>query len=149
MVRHPFKGEARLKGAKPRNRYIEDWEIIEALSLVPKRKLVSGVSTAMGILAALVERHRGGDTAGTHIEASVFEAVSLLTVDAMTQAFDHGSGASDPPSAGAEFLPQDIIGDYLSMHLSSSEQFLMSLVRAVGREDPLESPPLNHGRREY
>jgi integrase len=38
ITRHPFKGEVRLKGTKPRNRYIEDWEIIEALSLVPKRK---------------------------------------------------------------------------------------------------------------
>jgi integrase len=38
MPRHPFKGEVRLKGAKPRSRYIEDWELVEALSLVPKRK---------------------------------------------------------------------------------------------------------------
>ena len=28
----------RLKGAKPRTRYIEDWEIVEALSLEPMRK---------------------------------------------------------------------------------------------------------------
>ena len=36
--RHPFKGEVRLKGIKPRTRYIEDWEVREALALVPKRK---------------------------------------------------------------------------------------------------------------
>ncbi len=36
--RHPFKGEVRLRGIKPRTRYIEDWEVGEALSLVPKRK---------------------------------------------------------------------------------------------------------------
>lgn len=30
---HPFKGQVRLKGSKPRTRYVEDWEIIEALSL--------------------------------------------------------------------------------------------------------------------
>ena len=28
----------RLKGAKPRTRYVEDWEIVEALALTPKRK---------------------------------------------------------------------------------------------------------------
>lgn len=36
--RHPFKGEVRLKGAKPRDRYVEDWEIIECLSLQAVRK---------------------------------------------------------------------------------------------------------------
>lgn len=35
---HPFKGEVRLEGLKARDRYIEDWEIIEALSLSTKRK---------------------------------------------------------------------------------------------------------------
>lgn len=36
--RHPFKDEIRLKGEKPRDRYVEDWEIIEALSIDSKRK---------------------------------------------------------------------------------------------------------------
>lgn len=36
--RHPFKGEVRLTGEKPRDRYVEDWEVIEALSLKPMRK---------------------------------------------------------------------------------------------------------------
>lgn len=35
---HPFKGEVRLKGEKPRTRYIEDWEVVEALSLESRRK---------------------------------------------------------------------------------------------------------------
>lgn len=36
--RHPFKGEVRLEGEKPRDRYVEDWEVIECLSLAPTRK---------------------------------------------------------------------------------------------------------------
>lgn len=36
--KHPFKDEIRLSGEKPRDRYVEDWEIIEALSLKSKRK---------------------------------------------------------------------------------------------------------------
>lgn len=36
--RHPFKGEVRLEGEPPRARYIEDWEIIEALSLPSRHK---------------------------------------------------------------------------------------------------------------
>lgn len=36
--RHPFKGEVRLEGQVPRDRYVEDWEIIECLALESKRK---------------------------------------------------------------------------------------------------------------
>lgn len=35
---HPFKSEVRLEGEKARNRYIEDWEIIECLGLQSKQK---------------------------------------------------------------------------------------------------------------
>lgn len=36
--RHPFKGEVRLAGEAPRDRYIEDWELLEVLKLKSKRK---------------------------------------------------------------------------------------------------------------
>jgi integrase len=36
--RHPFKGEVRLEGEKPRDRYVEDWEVLECLSLKSTRK---------------------------------------------------------------------------------------------------------------
>jgi hypothetical protein len=36
--RHPFKGEVRLQGEKPRDRYVEDWELVECLALDSKRK---------------------------------------------------------------------------------------------------------------
>lgn len=36
--RHPFKNEVRLDGEEARTRYVEDWEIIECLSLESKRK---------------------------------------------------------------------------------------------------------------
>lgn len=35
--RHPFKGQIRLEGEKPRTRYVEDWEIVECLSLTSPR----------------------------------------------------------------------------------------------------------------
>jgi integrase len=34
---HPFKGKIELDGEKPRTRYVEDWEVAEALTLVSKR----------------------------------------------------------------------------------------------------------------
>ncbi|MEM8845372.1 MAG: tyrosine-type recombinase/integrase [Pseudomonadota bacterium] len=33
IKQHPFKGQVRIENNKPRDRYIEDWEIIECLSL--------------------------------------------------------------------------------------------------------------------
>lgn len=35
---HPFKGETRLAGNKPRDRYVEDWEIDECMTLSCQRK---------------------------------------------------------------------------------------------------------------
>lgn len=38
MARHPFKGEVRLEGERARDRYVEDWEVVECLQLESKRK---------------------------------------------------------------------------------------------------------------
>lgn len=38
IPRHPFKGEVRLKGEKPRTRYVTDDELVEVLALQSKRK---------------------------------------------------------------------------------------------------------------
>ncbi len=35
---HPFKGELRIPGNKPRDRYVEDWEIAECMKLTTQRK---------------------------------------------------------------------------------------------------------------
>src|ERR1700730_13668363 len=61
LSRHPFKGEVRLKGAKPRSRYVEDWEIIEVLSLVPKRKSGSVLMLQAYIRVKMLIGIRRGD----------------------------------------------------------------------------------------
>jgi integrase len=61
MPRHPFKGEVRLKGAKPRSRYIEDWEIVEALALTPMRKSGSVLMLQAYIRIKLLIGLRRGD----------------------------------------------------------------------------------------
>ena len=45
--RHPFKGQVRLTGEKHRDRYIEDWEVLECLALpiVRKRGSVLAIQT--------------------------------------------------------------------------------------------------------
>lgn len=76
---HPFKGEVRLEGERPRTRYIEDWEIIECLALPTKRdkgsvraiqasmriKLITGM--ARGDLLRLRPGHDFTDD-GIHIQ---------------------------------------------------------------------------------
>lgn len=59
--RHPFKGEVRLTGEKSRTRYIEDWEIIECLSLDSKRKAGSVLAVQAYIRIALLTGMRRGD----------------------------------------------------------------------------------------
>ncbi|APA71598.1 integrase [Janthinobacterium sp. 1_2014MBL_MicDiv] len=59
--RHPFKGEVRLKGEKARTRYVEDWEILECLSLDSKRKVGSILAVQAYIRIALLTGMRRGD----------------------------------------------------------------------------------------
>jgi integrase len=61
LKKHPFKGEVRLKGSKPRNRYIEDWEIVEALALAPMRKSGSVLMIQAYIRVKLLIGIRRGD----------------------------------------------------------------------------------------
>ncbi|RKE35229.1 phage integrase family protein [Paraburkholderia sp. BL23I1N1] len=61
LDRHPFKGEIRLDGEKPRDRYIEDWEIIECLSLPSRRKKGSVLAVQAYIRIKLLTGLRKGD----------------------------------------------------------------------------------------
>lgn len=59
--RHPFKGEVRLDGEPPRSRYVEDWEIVEALALQPRRKAGSVLAVQAYIRVKLLTGLRRGD----------------------------------------------------------------------------------------
>lgn len=61
LSKHPFKGEVRLHGEKPRTRYVEDWEIIECLSLPAVRKNGSVRSIQAYIRLKLLTGLRRGD----------------------------------------------------------------------------------------
>lgn len=104
---HPFKKEVILEGEPPKTRYVEDWEIVEALSLVPRRKrgsvlmiqaylrlkLLTGM--AQGDLlrltdddlkpeGILIERHK---TAGSSGKRTLYEWTDQLE-DAVEMAFE-------------------------------------------------------------
>jgi formyl-CoA transferase len=104
--------------------------------------LITGVSTAISIVAALYGRDKGGKREGVHIETSVLEAVSTLTIDAMTQAFDvNADPVRDTRHPQAQnFCLRTASDDYIVLHLSSSQKFWRGLMQAVGREDMVDDP---------
>lgn len=61
ISRHPFKGQVRLAGEKPRTRYIEDWEVIECLALPSVRKSGSVIAIQAYIRLKLLTGLRKGD----------------------------------------------------------------------------------------
>lgn len=61
ISRHPFKGEVRLAGEKPRTRYVEDWEVVECLSLEPFRKAGSVRAIQSYVRLKLLTGLRRGD----------------------------------------------------------------------------------------
>lgn len=61
LDRHPFKSEVLLKGEKARTRYVEDWEVIEALSLSSRRKRGSVIAIQAYIRIKLVTGLRRSD----------------------------------------------------------------------------------------
>jgi crotonobetainyl-CoA:carnitine CoA-transferase CaiB-like acyl-CoA transferase len=103
--------------------------------------LITGLANAAGILAALVGRVRTG--AGQHVETSIMEAVSVLTIDALTQYYDEGyrdpTRQSRHPQA-QNFCLKTATGEDIAIHLSSSQKFWLSLVDAMDRRDLAEDP---------
>ena len=104
--------------------------------------LISSVNVAFGVVATLLGRERDSSGRGARVETSVFEAVSTLTIDAMTQAL---TANIDPQRDTRHPLAQNFClrtasHDYIVLHLSSSQKFWQSLMRAVGREEVASDP---------
>ncbi len=104
--------------------------------------LITGITTAMGIMAALLGRERSAERKGSLMETSLFEAMSTLTIDALTQAFETGEDPvrnSRHPQA-QNFCLETADGGGITMHLSVSQKFWSALARVIGREDLINEP---------
>ncbi|GAA5039359.1 CaiB/BaiF CoA transferase family protein [Streptomyces siamensis] len=103
--------------------------------------LVTGLSTATGVLAALIGRASSG--AGQHVETSIMEAVSTITADAVSQYFDDGhqdpTRQSRHPQA-QNFCLKSATGEDFAIHLSSQQKFWHCLVEALDRRDLADDP---------
>jgi formyl-CoA transferase len=104
--------------------------------------LITAITATMGILAGLVGRAQDPDHRGPMVETSLMEAVSTLTIDAITQAFETGESPvreTRHPQA-QNFCLHTASGQAVTLHLSSSEKFWRALMRAVEREDLIDDP---------
>jgi crotonobetainyl-CoA:carnitine CoA-transferase CaiB-like acyl-CoA transferase len=103
--------------------------------------LVTGLSSAMAILTALVGRGATGE--GQRVETSIMEAVALLSVDAITQYYADGhrnpSRQSRHPQA-QNFVLKTASGDSIAVHLSSSQRFWEAFVGVIGRPELAADP---------
>lgn len=103
--------------------------------------LITGLTAATGVLAALVGRAATG--AGQHVETSIMEAVSTVTIDALTQYFDDGhqdpSRQSRHPQA-QNFVLKTATGEDIAIHLSSSQKFWLSFIDVMDRRDLADDP---------
>ena len=101
--------------------------------------LVTGMVNAMGIMAALAGRGNGNG-GGTVMKTSLVEAMSTVTIDAMTQYYEMGESPTRQtrhPQA-QNFCLLTSSGDSITLHLSSSEKFWRCLVAAMERPDLLQ-----------
>ena len=69
LDRHPFKGEVRLEGEAPRDRYVEDHEIAALLAIKPRRKKGSARMVQTYIRLKLLTGLRRGDLLRLTMEA--------------------------------------------------------------------------------
>ena len=77
--KHPFKGEVRLEGSKPRTRYVEDWEIVECLALSSVRKHGSVHAIHAYIRIKLLTGLRRGDLLRLRVSDCSAEGLRITT----------------------------------------------------------------------
>ena len=104
--------------------------------------LITAMSSTMGILAGLVGRGLDRQERGTLTQTSLLEAVSAITIDAMTLYTETRSvptRQSRHPQAQC-FCLMTASGDAITVHVSSRQKFWLAFTRAMDRVDLAEDP---------
>lgn len=101
---------------------------------------MTGFYTALGILAALNERHWTGR--GRVVETSMFEAMCHFNLDDFTHLLsaDQVMGPYSRPHVSQSYVFQCADGKWLALHMSSPPKFWENLAAAIGQPDMLERP---------
>lgn len=104
--------------------------------------LATALVLVLGILSGLVGRLRSTDTSGVHIKTSLLEAMTTITIDAMTQSFETGRNPhreSRHPSAQS-FALRTSDGAAITVHMSGSQKFWEGFASAMDRRDLIGDP---------
>lgn len=99
--------------------------------------LTTALMACMGILAGLVGRSLDAKKDGMEIRTSILEAMSAITIDAVTQYAESGvtpTRESRHPQ-GNNFCLRTADGEAITIHLSSSQKFWTGLTKAMRRPD--------------
>lgn len=101
---------------------------------------VTGFYGALGILAALHERHTTGR--GRLVETSMFEAMCHFNLDDFTHYLSAGEvmGPFSRPHVSQSYVFECSDGLWLALHMSSPPKFWENLAVAVGLPDMLKWP---------
>jgi crotonobetainyl-CoA:carnitine CoA-transferase CaiB-like acyl-CoA transferase len=101
---------------------------------------MTGFYTALGILAALNERHATGK--GRVVETSMFEAMCHFNLDDFTHLLstDEVMGPYSRPHVSQSYVFECADAKWIALHMSSPPKFWENLAIAVGQPDMLELP---------
>jgi crotonobetainyl-CoA:carnitine CoA-transferase CaiB-like acyl-CoA transferase len=101
---------------------------------------MTGFYAALGVLAALNERHATGK--GRLVETSMFEAMCHFNLDDFTHLFSANEvmGPWSRPHVSQSYVFECADGKWLALHMSSPPKFWENLAEAVGKPDMLALP---------
>ncbi|MCB2065460.1 MAG: CoA transferase, partial [Erythrobacter sp.] len=101
---------------------------------------MTGFYTALGVMAALNERHETGQ--GRLVECSMFEAMCHFNLDDFTHllSVDEVMGPYSRPHVSQSYVFECADGKWLALHMSSPPKFWTNLAETVGRPDMLDMP---------
>jgi crotonobetainyl-CoA:carnitine CoA-transferase CaiB-like acyl-CoA transferase len=101
---------------------------------------MTGFYTALGIMAALNERHATGK--GRVVETSMFEAMCHFNLDDFTHLLSQGEvmGPYSRPHVSQSYVFECADGQWIALHMSSPPKFWENLATAVGQPDMLQQP---------
>ncbi|MCS6758389.1 MAG: CoA transferase, partial [Candidatus Devosia euplotis] len=95
---------------------------------------ITGQYAAMAILAALLERGKGGP--GRRIDISMLEAMTHFNLDSFTHYFSEGEamGPLSRPAVSQSYTFECADGKWIALHLSSPTKFWEALLAATGQQ---------------
>lgn len=101
---------------------------------------MTGFYAALGVLAALNERHASGT--GRLVETSMFEAMCHFNLDDFTHLLSQGEtmGPYSRPHVSQSYVLECADAKWIALHMSSPPKFWENLATAIGQPDMLTLP---------